>query len=80
MGHGAAVHFLKSIHISPRLELVYSNLNVELNAEAILTHYTDQDFSFVDAVSFVIMRERGIMQAFAFDHHFLISGFLLIPS
>ncbi|MGI8915633.1 MAG: hypothetical protein ACR2JY_17915 [Chloroflexota bacterium] len=41
---------------------------------------TDQDFSFVDAVSIADMRCRGIAEAFAFDHHFLIAGFTTVPT
>ena len=42
--------------------------------------YKDQDFSYADAVSFAVMRERDIDRVFAFDHRFLIAGFTLIPT
>jgi predicted nucleic acid-binding protein len=50
-----------------------------MQAEEILRRYAEQDFSLVDAVSFAVMRERGIAEAFAFDRHFLIAGFTLVP-
>jgi predicted nucleic acid-binding protein len=78
VGQNAALRFLQSTRASPRLERVYSTMSLEMNAEAILNRYADQDFSFVDAVSFALMQERGIAQAFAFDHHFLTCGFLLV--
>ncbi|RME98576.1 MAG: VapC toxin family PIN domain ribonuclease, partial [Chloroflexi bacterium] len=31
------------------------------------------------AVSFVVMRERGVTHAFAFDPNFAAAGFSLIP-
>lgn len=80
VGHKAAIRFLQSIRSSPRLERVYINADVELQAEAILQQYADQDFSYVDAVSFAVMRGRGMKSAFAFDRHFLLTGFLLIPA
>jgi hypothetical protein len=40
---------------------------------------SDQDFSLTDAVSFVVMQERGIEQAFTFGNHFAILGFQIIP-
>lgn len=44
-------------------------------AEAILGSHTDQDFSFTDAVSFVVMQARGIAEAFSVDEHFAELGF-----
>ena len=38
-----------------------------------------RNLSLVDCVSFEIMRQRGIHQAFAFDKHFAEQGFDLIP-
>lgn len=42
--------------------------------------YSDKDFSFTDCTSFVVMRELGITDAFAFDDHFAQMGFTLRPS
>lgn len=47
------------------------------NAEELLFTYRDQDFSYVDATSFVTMRRLGIQDAFTFDRHFAILGFSL---
>lgn len=80
IGHAAAIRFLESLRSSPRLIKVYSNQQLEMEAEAILRRYADQDFSLVDAVSFAVMQQRGIAEAFAFDYHFLVAGFMLIPA
>lgn len=37
-----------------------------------------RDVSFVDRVSFELMRRRGLVQAFAFDEHFSEHGFELV--
>jgi predicted nucleic acid-binding protein len=79
-GYAQATRLLKSLQGSPRLTKVYSDANLESMAEDILERYTDQDFSYVDAVSFVVMRERGMPQAFTFDRHFPIMGFEMLPS
>lgn len=50
----------------------------EQEAEQFLLQYTDQDFSYVDAVSFVTMRRLGVQEAFAYDHHFATAGFTLL--
>jgi predicted nucleic acid-binding protein len=42
----------------------------EIKAKEILLHYTDKDFSYVDATSFAVMERLGIDTAFTFDLHF----------
>jgi predicted nucleic acid-binding protein len=59
---------------------LYSDATMEARAEETLAQYHDRDFSFVDAVSFAVMRQRGIAEAFAFDHLFLTAGFALMPA
>ena len=39
-----------------------------------LVRFADQRFSLVDAVSFEVMRQEKITQAFAFDRHFEVAG------
>lgn len=79
-GHGAAVRFLQALRRSNRLRLMYSDADLEAEAEALLVQFADQEFSYVDAVSFVSMRRRGITEAFAFDHHYLVAGFATVPT
>lgn len=43
-----------------------------------LARFPDQSFSLVDAVSFEIMRREKLTHAFAFDRHFVTSGFKLL--
>jgi uncharacterized protein len=78
-GHERAMRFLDSLRTTTRVERVYSDAGLELRAERLLEQYNDQAFSFADAVSFVVMQERDITEAFAFDRHFLIAGFTRIP-
>jgi uncharacterized protein len=35
----------------------------------------DKEWSLTDCISFIVMRERGIAQALAYDHHFEQAGF-----
>lgn len=77
-GHPAAMTFLRALRASPRLERLTSDTDVELAAEGLLRQFADQDFSYVDAVSFVVMRRRRIEAAFAFDRHFRTAGYRLL--
>ena len=79
LGHNAAIEFLERIKASPRISRTYSNENIETEAEEVLAKYLDQDFSYADAVSFVIMKRQRIRKAFCFDRHFQTAGFITIP-
>jgi len=76
-GFVVAMNFLKMVNQSNRLLKIYANATLEQSAETILRQYTDQDFSYVDAVSFALMTHRNIETAFTFDHHFQVAGFTL---
>ena len=79
IGNQAAIAFLENIASSPRVVKIYSDSIFEEAAESILRQYQDQDFSYTDAVSFVVMKQNGITEAFSFDKHFVTAGFTLIP-
>ena len=79
LGHTPAVAFLQRLRASPRIERVYVTEAIGLEAEEILRRYRDQDFSLPDAVSFALMRQRGMDTAFAFDAHFSTAGFVRLP-
>lgn len=75
LGHNEAILFLEKVSSSPRIQKIFSNEKLEREAESILRKYRDQDFSYTDAVSFSLMAQMQIKQAFAFDHHFSTAGF-----
>lgn len=79
LGHKPAIAFLENLGISSRIEKVFSNRKLETEAEAMLRRYEEHAFSFTDAVSFALMHERVIAEAFAFDVHFATAGFRRLP-
>jgi len=79
-GYQPAIGFLNSIRQSSRLTKIYSDAALEAEGEKTLRRYADQDFSLADAVSFVVMRQRGITEVFAFDSHFAAAGFVVVPT
>ena len=79
LGHKEAKEFLERLKASPRILKIYSNENIEIEAEVILNKYSDQCFSYTDAVSFALMKRQKIRKAFCFDKHFLIAGFTALP-
>lgn len=79
MGREFALRFLSLLNASPRVDVISSTHEFEGKARNIMTKYQDQDFSFCDAVSFVVMKDLGIRDAFTFDNHFETAGFRILP-
>lgn len=74
MGYDAALEFLARVRggAAQIEEITHSDLD---KAITILTAFADQEFSLVDAVSFVVMERLGIDTVFTFDAHFRIYRF-----
>ena len=80
LGHAAAVRFLDLLEASPRIHRVPVDRAVEQEAEQLLRQFHDQRFSYADAVSFAVMRSLSVTEAFAFDQHFAMAGFVRVPT
>jgi predicted nucleic acid-binding protein len=77
--HAAALAFLTKVVVAPTV-VVSSTPDLEETARVDwLAQYQDQPFSFTDAVSFTVMRERNIREALTLDHHFAEAGFAMLP-
>lgn len=79
LGHRKAISFLDLIERSSLIRCVWSDQELEAQARDILRRYDDQDFSYTDAVSFAVMEQLELTEAFAFDHHFSTTGFTKLP-
>lgn len=51
----------------------------ELAAIELLEQFADQEVSFTDCISFVLMRRSRTKRAFSFDRHFELAGFRRCP-
>ncbi len=76
VGHRLAVRFLDAAQKSPRL--VVTHVDEALEAEALrwLRRHDEREYSFVDATSFAVMRNRRLTEALAFDGDFAAAGFV----
>lgn len=71
----AAAHVVALVD-DPGIEQVFCDRDLQRAALADWIHrFTDQAFSLTDAVSFAVMRARGVGTAFTFDRHFRVAGF-----
>ena len=75
VGHYAAIKFYETIHEVANLIIVYTTKKDFYQAMEIFKQYHDKDFSFVDCMSFAIMNQQNLFQAFTFDQHFAQAGF-----
>jgi predicted nucleic acid-binding protein len=78
-GTHIALKFLELLEASSRVSVIYSTRELEMEAVRILAKYGDQRFSLCDAISFAIMKDSGIKDAFSFDQHFETAGFRRLP-
>jgi uncharacterized protein len=63
------------IRNNDRIKIIIPQEGLIDNAWKIFQKYQDQGFSFVDCISFALMKELRLTKAFAFDKHFKIIGF-----
>lgn len=78
-GHAEAVRFGELVRDHPLIEWVDVDPANWSAAWEIFVRYDDRAFSFTDCTSFAIMRQRTLLDAFAFDQHFAQMGFRLWP-
>lgn len=78
-GRKYALKFLSLLDLSTRIDVIHSTPVLENAARSILIKFQDQPFSLCDAVSFAVMKELSIRDAFAFDRHFETVGFRRLP-
>jgi len=74
------ISFINDLLEIPRLELIWVDENLHNQAMELLANRLDKNYSLCDAVSFVLMRERGIIEALTTDKHFKQEGFIKLLS
>ena len=66
--------YVDGIRSAPYVEVIHVDAAVDDAAWALLRARPDKEWSLVDAVSFVLMRERGLTEALTTDQHFAQAG------
>ena len=78
-GHHAALAFLDRVHAleqDSRLVVHRTSGEQEAKAWVWLRKHDERAYSYVDATSFQVMRERRLREALAFDQDFAAAGFI----
>ena len=75
MGHASAVDFLTEVERSEHLRIVFVGAEIEEDAIRWLRRHDERPYSFVDATSFLVMRDLKIADVLTFDADFTAAGF-----
>ena len=74
--HAAGADFLQTVTKSKALHLEWVDSERFHAAAEFFTRHRDKEWSFTDCVSFAVMRELRVRDAFTTDHHFKQAGFI----
>jgi predicted nucleic acid-binding protein len=75
MNRAASLSFVANLIDNADVEVVWVREVHHRTALALLQARLDKSYSLCDAVSFLLMREHGILEALTTDHHFEQEGF-----
>ncbi len=70
------ISFVNSLKQSPYVEIIHIDQEKDDEAWILLASREDKEWSLVDCSSFIIMKERGILEALTNDIHFEQAGFI----
>jgi predicted nucleic acid-binding protein len=65
----------RHIQLSPAIRVVPASRALLEEGISLYSSRPDKDWSLTDCISFVVMRDEGIIQALTGDHHFEQAGF-----
>jgi uncharacterized protein len=71
-----AIEFVQATLANRRIETVWVDERILTAALNLLRNRRDKTYSLCDAVSFILMRQRGVSEALTTDHHFEQEGFV----
>ncbi len=83
VGYQRAVDFKAKLDVLAKegiLEVVWVSEDIATEAWTVFERFNvDKQWSFTDCVSYVVMKQRGIIEVFAFDDDFAQMGFIYQP-
>lgn len=76
MAHEVTLDFVGGLADDPDVELLWVGREEHAAGMELLRNRPDKNYSLCDAVSFGLMRQRGLTEALTTDHHFEQEGFV----
>lgn len=77
--HAKAVELGEMLLSSPSITMIHVDEALLRSGSALLRNRSDKRYSLTDCVSFIVMEDRRISVALAFDRHFEQAGFRKAP-
>lgn len=71
----AGIQLLESLVADPNVEIISLSNDLYSTAFDLFRHRLDKEWGLIDCLSFVVMQERGIVEALTADDHFNQAGF-----
>ena len=78
-GYDFVAQRASSIYASKLLTILRPTRTDEIKAIDFFQKFADQNVSFTDCITFVLLRKEKIKRVFSFDSHFQWAGFKLCP-
>jgi len=79
LGVSAARQLGMRLRNSSLIEIVVADSALEAATWRLFSSYGDKAWSYTDCVCLALAQNRGINQAFSFDHHFAQMGLQMLP-
>lgn len=73
-----AIEVLRALRNSAKTEIVSFTSELLERGLALYEARADKQWGLVDCISFVVMRDNGMIEALSFDHDFEQAGFVLL--
>ena len=70
--------FFDDLQTNPRVTIVPPDAGIFRRGIEFYRQRRDKEWSLTDCISFVVMREQGIVEALTGDHHFEQAGFRIL--
>ena len=77
--HEKAVEVGENLLLSPTIELVHIDENLFFEGWTMFQKYQDKRYSLTDCILFLVMKQKNLDIALAFDKHFSQAGFSVEP-
>lgn len=77
--HRKAVEVGENILFSPTIELLHVDEDLFFEGWEFFQKHQDKSYSLTDCISFIVMKNKALTDALAFDKHFVQAGFNAEP-
>lgn len=74
----AAIELLYSLQEDPNVEIIAISEDLFKHAFQLYRERQDKEWGLTDCISFIVMKDRGLMKALTTDEHFKQAGFQVL--